>query len=135
MGWEIPIFHISVSGKPRVLAYLKPSASEAYTEELNHVYDLVNNALNEYFNDDAFKYNSEELRLFYLQLPAEGFILWHPEQVRNQEQIQFISGARIPNASRLTTIDIPEIPENFPHIFWEKSKEDQNQPIEPAQSS
>jgi len=135
MGWEIPIFHISVNGKPRVLAYLKPTASEANTEELNHVYDIVNNALNELFNDDEFMYNSEELRLFYLQLPAEAFILWHPKQIHNQEQIQFIFGARIPDANRLTSIDIPEIRENFPHIFWEKSKEDQNQPIEPAQSS
>lgn len=123
MGWEIPIFHFSVDGKPRVLAYLKPHASEAYTEELNYVYEQVNDALNEYFNDDEFTYNPDELRLFYLQRPAEAFILWHPEQVHNQEQIQFVFGVRIPDASRLTTIDIPEIPENFPHIFWDKTKD------------
>ncbi|MEX2966010.1 hypothetical protein AB3569_08790 [Acinetobacter baumannii] len=64
MGWEIPIFHFRVNGEPRVLAYLKPHASEAYTEELRYVYDLVNDELNEYFNDDEFTYNSNELRLF-----------------------------------------------------------------------
>ncbi|RSP34209.1 hypothetical protein [Acinetobacter baumannii] len=135
MGWEIPIFHFNVNHKPRILAYLKPLASEANTQELDHVYDLVNNALSEYFNDDDFKYNSEELRLFYLQLPAEGFILWHPEQVYEQERIEFIYGARIPDGNRLTSIDIPEIPQNFPHIFWNKPDEDQNHPTEPDQSS
>ncbi|MGB9040336.1 MAG: hypothetical protein WCC23_17760 [Acinetobacter calcoaceticus] len=124
MGWEIPIFHISVNGKPRVLAYLNPLASEANTQELHYVYDLVNKTLRKYFNDDDFTYNSEELRLFYLQLPAEGFILWHPEQVHKQEQIDFIYGVKIPDVNRLTSIDIPEIPENFPHIFWEKPEED-----------
>ncbi|MFW2801548.1 hypothetical protein [Acinetobacter baumannii] len=123
MGWEIPIFHVSVNGKPRVLAYLKPLASEAYTQELNHVYDLVNDVLKEFFNDDDFTYNSEELRLFYLQQPAEAFILWHPEQVHNQEKIDFIYGVRIPDIDRLTSIDIPEIPENFPHIFWNTPEE------------
>ncbi|EHU1483078.1 hypothetical protein A1Z73_RS13490 [Acinetobacter baumannii] len=123
MGWEIPIFHFRVNGEPRVLAYLKPHASEAYTKELSYVYDLVNDALNEYFNDDEFTYNSNELRLFYLQRPAEAFILWHPDQVHNQEQIQFVYGVGIPNANRLTTIDIPEIPESFPHIFWDKTED------------
>jgi len=126
MGWEIPIFRISVNGNPRVLAYLRPIASEGFVDELVYIYELVNSSLIEYFKAEKLEYKPEELRLCFLSQQVDSYQLWQPPKLGSQENIHFIYSFGIHNLPRVTAIEVPHIPENFPHIFWEKSEETTN---------
>ncbi|MDA4857565.1 hypothetical protein PGJ95_01905 [Acinetobacter baumannii] len=116
MGWVVPVFRVKIDGNFHTLAYLKPTASEAFTKELAFVYNLINSSLTDYFQHDKDNYHPEELSLFFLNNSKDAFKLWKPDY--QQLQIPFIYSFGIPNLDRLTTIQIDEIPLNFPHIFW-----------------
>lgn len=125
MGWQIPIYNIKIDTNPRLLAFLKPTAAHVFDQELKSIYDNINSSLTAYFEDDEFEYIPENLRLYFLNASNDSFVIWQPE-TNIQESVSLLNGIAISKMESLTEIAITNIPENFPHVFWEKLDETTN---------
>lgn len=124
MGWAIPIYRVVKNGQSQIFAYLKPVASEAFSDELERVYNYIDSLLKIHLNSTDDEYDSEKLSLYFLKIEEEKYYCWKPN---NQiSKINFFEGAPREGLEPTLLINIPEIQENFPHIFWEKTEKATN---------
>lgn len=118
MAYQIKVFHLTVNGEERFLAYLNTFASDASVSELNEAFNDINESLTQEFKDSDIQYDRQKLRLYYIKRSDTKFILWYPENGDFQETIDFIHGFKVPKVDPITIIEFDEITVNFPHIFW-----------------
>ena len=120
MGFYIPVYVFKVSGRPQFGAHLNPWAFNARYPELGQVFECVDSCLKKKFDD--LEYETNNLKLFYHHPQDQQFYyFWDTNtQVSFEDKLPYKSGVEILSQDPICIIELNEIPNNMPHILFEK---------------
>lgn len=120
MEFYIPIYVFKVGDRLQFGAHLNPWAFNAGYPELGQVFKLVDSALEEEFDDLGYETNN--LKLFYHHPQDQRFYyFWDTRtQISFEDKLPYKTGIEILSQDPIWIIKLNGIPNNMPHIFFQK---------------
>lgn len=116
MSYQIPVYQLQTNDNDEIyfLAHLNELTSEANVNELNEVFNYMDESLNEIFQQNNTSYARENLRLFFFERLRNVYKLWYPQGKEAFLNKDFDKS----KLEKVAVINFDKIKENFPHIFW-----------------